>query len=298
MSKRGHVHRQLKMLDELGGILGAMKNLSLMETVKLTRLVAYQHRVLESIAAVASDFLCHHPESMRAVAPAESRIAIAVGSQRGFCGEFNESIVRALEGYQHDSGGGLVKVIVVGRRLAAKLAKRPGIVATLDGASVAEEAHSVLQRVMDALTEVHAGAEGAPISEVVVLAHRDGSVGVSPRALWPPKTGALRPASHAPLLNLALSEFRRQLVWHFLWAQMHDVFYGSLMAENRRRLQHMQGATQRMDERRDTLRRKFNVLRQEEITEEIEVILLSDSAIEGVKSKVTSGKLQTTDRIE
>ena len=56
---------------------------------------------------------------------------------------------------------------------------------------------------------------------------------------------------------------------------MHDVFYGSLMAENRRRLQHMEGAMQRMEEKTGELQRRYNLLRQEEITEEIEIILLS-----------------------
>ena len=60
---------------------------------------------------------------------------------------------------------------------------------------------------------------------------------------------------------------------------MHDVFYSSLMAENRRRLQHMEGAMQRMEERAGDLQRKYNLLRQEEITEEIEVIMLSSDAL-------------------
>ena len=51
------------------------------------------------------------------------------------------------------------------------------------------------------------------------------------------------------------------------------------MAENRRRLQHMEGAMQRMDENASELRRKVNLLRQEEITEEIEVIMLSHEAL-------------------
>jgi F-type H+-transporting ATPase subunit gamma len=61
---------------------------------------------------------------------------------------------------------------------------------------------------------------------------------------------------------------------------MHDVFYGSLMAENRRRLQHMEGATKRIQDKTARLQQKYNLLRQEEITEEIEVILLSNDALQ------------------
>ncbi len=276
MSKRTQVQRQLKLLDELSGIMGAMKNLSLMETVKLARLVAFQHHVLESIAAVASDFLMHYPQTMGGGTSVAARIVVAVGSQRGFCGEFNESIIRALEAMPRRSGSHPVSVLVVGRRLAAKLAKHSGVMATLDGPSVVEEVQAVLERVMDTLTDMHAHAGTAAMSGISVLAHRDSTAGIQPRSVWPPAIDIHRPATHAPLLNLGPSVFGPQLLQHFLWAQLHDVFYGSLMAENRRRLQHMQGAIQRMDERRDTLGRKLNVLRQEEITEEIEVILLSD----------------------
>ncbi len=47
------------------------------------------------------------------------------------------------------------------------------------------------------------------------------------------------------------------------------------MAENQRRIQHLEGAIQRLEEKNENLARKSRTLRQEEITEEIEVILLS-----------------------
>ena len=52
------------------------------------------------------------------------------------------------------------------------------------------------------------------------------------------------------------------------------------MAENRRRLQHMEGAIQRIQEKAGEMQRKHNMLRQEEITEEIEVIMLSNDALQ------------------
>ena len=52
------------------------------------------------------------------------------------------------------------------------------------------------------------------------------------------------------------------------------------MAENRRRMQHLEGAIRRLEERTSELALKRNALRQEEITEEIEVILLSARAVQ------------------
>jgi F-type H+-transporting ATPase subunit gamma len=56
---------------------------------------------------------------------------------------------------------------------------------------------------------------------------------------------------------------------------LNDVLYSSLLAENRQRQTHMDSALQRLDEDSLRLTRARNLRRQEEITEEIEVILLA-----------------------
>jgi F-type H+-transporting ATPase subunit gamma len=57
------------------------------------------------------------------------------------------------------------------------------------------------------------------------------------------------------------------------------LLYSSLMAENQRRIQHMDAAVRRLERTSTELLQKRNVLRQEEITEEIEVIMLSVEAL-------------------
>jgi F-type H+-transporting ATPase subunit gamma len=57
------------------------------------------------------------------------------------------------------------------------------------------------------------------------------------------------------------------------------MFYTSLMAEHYRRVQHLEGAIDRLEQRAEELGKKRNMLRQEEITEEIEVIMLSAGII-------------------
>jgi F-type H+-transporting ATPase subunit gamma len=51
------------------------------------------------------------------------------------------------------------------------------------------------------------------------------------------------------------------------------------MAENHSRLQHMEGAIQHLDDKSEKLKRKAQTFRQEEITEEIEVILLTAESL-------------------
>jgi F-type H+-transporting ATPase subunit gamma len=86
---------------------------------------------------------------------------------------------------------------------------------------------------------------------------------------------APREFAFAPGLNLPLGQFVKQASLHYLHAALNDVLYNSLMAENRRRCAHMDRALDRLNEETNRLQLAWNSQRQEEITEEIEVILLS-----------------------
>jgi F-type H+-transporting ATPase subunit gamma len=89
----------------------------------------------------------------------------------------------------------------------------------------------------------------------------------------------LIPLGGEPLLNVAPNEFYTDLLEHYLISALHEIFYSSLAAENQSRLQHLEAALKYMDDETDKLQRKSQSYRQEEITEEIEVILLN-SAVE------------------
>lgn len=281
MSKRGQIQKHLETLNDIDGIMGAMKNISLMETHKLASFLTSQHRVLAGIEAIAADFLAHHPKFNYPSGLTATNIVVAIGSQRGFCGDFNQSLVQTLRQHWREDEEKSSKFLVVGRRLAAKLGQEPRITTSFDGPSVAEEVQPVLRRLMDVLSELQAKEKGRLLS-ITVFAHREEENQVVVRSILPaPRLGqALPKFAYPPLLNVTAATFFSELARHYLWAQMHDVFYSSLMAENRRRLQHMEGAMQRMEEKGSELQRKYNLLRQEEITEEIEIIMLSNDALQ------------------
>jgi F-type H+-transporting ATPase subunit gamma len=84
--------------------------------------------------------------------------------------------------------------------------------------------------------------------------------------------------AYPPRLNLPAQQLLPQLIDQYLFAALHAVFYAALMAENQRRVSHLEGAIRRLGEKLTRLEQRANTLRQEEITEEIEVILLSTQA--------------------
>jgi F-type H+-transporting ATPase subunit gamma len=76
-------------------------------------------------------------------------------------------------------------------------------------------------------------------------------------------------------LHLPPIGFLRGLTGHYLHAVLNEVLYSSLLAENRQRQAHMNRALHRLEDDSARLRLRYNTQRQEEITEEIELILLS-----------------------
>ncbi|HXZ25636.1 MAG TPA: hypothetical protein VEI24_05385 [Nitrospiria bacterium] len=62
---------------------------------------------------------------------------------------------------------------------------------------------------------------------------------------------------------------------------MQSLLYQSLLVEHQQRLQHLDGSIRRLDRQCAELMRRGYALRQEEITGEIELILLSAEASGG-----------------
>jgi F-type H+-transporting ATPase subunit gamma len=60
---------------------------------------------------------------------------------------------------------------------------------------------------------------------------------------------------------------------------LHALLYASMMMENHDRVRHLDGAVRHIDDQSEDLARQCNALRQEEIIEEIEVILLSAASV-------------------
>ena len=278
MSKRREVQNRLSMLDEIDGIMVAMKNLALLEARKLETFLGTQRRAVNGIEIAAQDFLHFYPQA--AHTDGAQQLLLVIGSERGFCGDFNETLLQPIDLAAQQNGALLV---AVGRRLAAKLQDDKRIAAYVDGPSVADEVPPTLVRLAKVLGELQQRPEAA--WRLSALYHDDESGEPRMRQLLPLATPTGRSAhSHAPLLNLEPARFLSQLTSQYFYAVLHEVFYASLMAENRKRLEHMENAIRRLEKDEAKLRLRYNALRQEEIIEEIEIIMLSAEALSGKKN--------------
>ena len=273
MSRRRDLEERLGSLEDIGKIMGSMKNLSYMETRKLARFIDSQGRVVAGIEAAAKDFLDHHPELLRAPGQTGTLYAL-IGAERGFCGSFNQAILAEL-GRVTGAQGGRHALVAVGSRLATMLEADPRLADGLRGAAAAEEVPAVLSRLVQTLGRV---ARERDLPTLAVIHWDADTEAVREVPLLPPfhdPAAAPAPAHpFPPRLSLAPEALLAALIEQYLFAALHALLYSSLMAEHQQRVRHLGGALDRIEGRRRELGQQRNLLRQEEITEEIELMLL------------------------
>jgi F-type H+-transporting ATPase subunit gamma len=274
MSARRQLEQRRRTLAEIRNIMSSMRMLAFLETRKLARFLSDQQQLVASITEMAGDLLEHFPQLSVPAMPAP-RGTVLIGTERGFCGDFNESLVRWLARRSNDLATNAV--IAVGQRIVTRLDSEsswPAVVG-LAGATATEDVPNVLDTLLQAITtlERDQGSIG-----LTVVYHGKENSNLQERRLLPPLSETPRPKrrfSHAPLLNLTAAEMFAELLDQYLVAALEEVLYTSLMAENERRVQRLDAATRHLDRRQNELARQSRALRQEEIIEEIEVLLLS-----------------------
>lgn len=281
MAGRRELGRRLHALGDIGAILGVMKNLALMETGKLSRILAAQREMVTSLEETAADFLTFHPQKQPA-ADETIEVLLLVGSQRGFCGDFNDLILAALP--QLEEGQSTPLRIAVGAKLVGRLQAD----VNLDGPHAVEEIGQVIRAAMEVLRTLLVHVDDVYSLQLSALHHDPDSGCVVARQLAPlivQAEQAKNPHVFPPHLTISPADFYAQLAEQHLLAALTELFHLSLMAESRFRLGHIEGASRRMERRITELKRKQTLARQEEIIEEIEAILagagLDTAEVEG-----------------
>ncbi|GIX29578.1 MAG: hypothetical protein KatS3mg124_0050 [Porticoccaceae bacterium] len=265
MAERSRLARRVAALEELGGLLEAMKNLAGAEAQRLQHIALASAASLAELEEAAAAFAGAFPDLVPA--PRPPRLHLAVGSERGFCGPLNHQLVAAL------AEEGEVPLVVVGRRLARLLAGEARLALALPGPVVAEEIASCVDEIAAALFRLGPMEAG----ETLLCTHYDGAGRLRRTRLWPAFPATAAPAAW-PILQLDPQDLALALARTRLEAALEGVLAESLAHEERARARHLEQAVERLAERAETLRRRLHRLRQEEIIEEIEVILLSSRA--------------------
>lgn len=276
MSKRHEIDGHLHTLGEISEIMGAMNNLAVMEIHKLARLLSAQQRVVTSMETAAGECLSSYPE---ALPPDQGGLPlyVIIGSERGFCGDYNARLLEEFERHLRTVTGPEPVIVAVGRKLSGRMTGDSRLVSAVDGPTVSEEVQGVLTALTQRIQELRQGRSPSRPFLITVVYHAAGAEGIRIQPLRPFSTlpHVEEREAPAPLLTLSPHVFMAELVELYLFALLHNLFYSALMAESRARLAHLESALQRLERDQSNLLRQRNILRQEEITEEIEVLMLS-----------------------
>ncbi|WP_426664350.1 F0F1 ATP synthase subunit gamma [Rhodanobacter aciditrophus] len=273
MARWRELGRHIQALEDIGTILSAMRSLAFIEARRIAEGAARQQEAVSAIRVAIDNVVAHYPGARPGVMPSRD-VVVLVGSERGLCGDFDERIASRLDA---TGRSGTVACIAVGSRLGQVLDERGVPHLSVAGAAVNEDIPGVMS---DIVASIQASARrDHEATAGLVVVHHDAQGEVNRERILPvPAAPASRCWPHRPLLQLPARDLHRILIDHYVFASLNALLLASLLAENRRRLDQMSAALDRLHERVGVLDRGRRRARQEAITEEIEIILLGQGA--------------------
>ncbi len=282
MSSRHDCRQQLELYRELDEIISAMRNLAQVELHRVERVLITEQQAFDTVCEawrLTQGLVRNQPRHKVSAKGGDTKLLIAIGSERGFCGGFNEQVLRAIQQptLAYD------QLLLVGSRLKDKYATSrdsdtlPAFTEFTAAPTNADEVLMVAQSIY--------GKINALQPQSLVLLHH-GSLQLSQTQLLPATLPAERSieqtADHSSDIGLQpstcvsylpLPALLENLQQQYLLRALIHYSLISLAQENRQRLSQMQASRDHLEDLLQQLQLRMNHLRQQEIVDEIEVIL-------------------------
>ena len=281
MATRDVLRRQLQSTETLRKVVQTMKALATVRIGQVRRAATALDASVATLELAFQALLRTRPDLASYPGPDEDGAwaAIAVGSDHGLCGPFNDRLARfaALRFERLARAGGPPRLLVVGRRVRPRLAglgyhaeRTLPLPAGVDATDVA------VARLLD---QIEAWQDEHATRHVLVVHQSPTSgVGYRPEAtqLLPLDVAWLRdlrdrpwPTSCLPLSGVDDGRLLRGLVRQHLAHVLARAFAASQAAENAARLAAMEAAERNVDERLTQLRHAADLERQNAVTAEL-----------------------------
>lgn len=256
---------------QLDAVIGAMRGIAAARSREAQRRLPGIRSCAATVGAAIGAVLAHGMPHPRLQSPSErrARIVIALCSEQGFVGAFNE---RILDYSQNRTDHAQSELMLVGTRgeLLAKERRCP-VLWNSSAASHADDVLSLAGRITDALYQhlatrmidrvslVHALPGGTPSGEIVE--HR----------LIPFDFSRFRAGERSvpPLLNVPVEGLLAGLVESYVFVEICEALMLSFAAENEARMRAMLAARANVRETLEELTQSYRRVRQDEITDDI-----------------------------
>lgn len=267
MTNRRVLSQTIERYTDIGGILTALRNIALMDLQKLGQRLEHERNLLTLVSRIGADF----NNSFTSLPVTFHDCHLIVGTERGFCRDFNTLMLRQARSLLSEDKS----IAVIGGRLADLLPGEDMI--QIEGAKLSDELGTVIERILVFLKQLQ-NKLNDKILRVSVSYHDEQPDSIATRIITP-SSEVSEPLttdfSNPPQLSLTPWHFFELFSQQSLLLSLEAILALSLTMENRVRLDHIGNAIKRLDERVEKLRSKMHIIRQGEITQEIETIISS-----------------------
>ncbi|MBB4301021.1 F-type H+-transporting ATPase subunit gamma [Rhodobium orientis] len=281
------VDERIGSVRQLKAVITAMRGIAAARAQEAKAHLAGIRAYAETVGGAIGEALALMPDvdgRMAGETAAGRRLVIALSSEQGFVGTFNERVLDAAG--RHLKGAGEAELFLVGDRgLMAAAERELNVAWSAPMAAHVEEAQGLANRLADAvLKRLSAGVTAVTVVHAVP-ADGGGAFALVDRSLVPLDFERFPVASRAipPLVTQDPGTLIAQLADEYLFAELSEAIMLSFAAENEARMRAMIAARHNVDERLDDLTGLYRRLRQDEITDEI--IELASGADAGAGSR-------------
>jgi F-type H+-transporting ATPase subunit gamma len=271
-SRLGEIESRIASATQLDTVIGAMRGIAAAREREAQARLAGIRSVAATVGEAIGIVLAAAPAAhmaQRAAPESVPRILIALCTEQGFVGGFNEHLlarVEQLKAHEED------EIFMVGAR-GAMLAQERALPYSwsIGMAAHAQDVMRVAGHVADAVFARFFDHASAQLWLVHATADRGLATRIVARRLVPfDFTRFSMPARRqAPLLNLPLDEVLAGLTERYVYLELCDGLMQSYAAENAARVAAMLAASRHVKDRLQELTREHRIVRQDEITAEI-----------------------------
>ncbi|MFZ1988327.1 MAG: F0F1 ATP synthase subunit gamma [Alphaproteobacteria bacterium] len=281
MARLADIHASIGNMNELQGIVSAMRSLAGMRMQEAQRALPGVRRYAGSIVEGIASLMPRADGSGLPVGPQTGRRAvILLASEHGFAGGFNERLLETLQGQLKPDD----ELLVLGSRGVALVRER--IRKPAWTYPMATRTGAVADLINRLSAELYRGIASRDIARVEVISARftEGSNSlIECRAVLPLDPTSLEgaPRREPPLHNLTVSALQERLLAEYVSALLTEAVVESIASENAARFAAMESAHQNVSKKLDDLRQQARLMRQAEITSELLELATGAAALAG-----------------
>ena len=271
----GEVDERIGSVRQLKAVITAMRGIAAARAQEAKAHLAGIRAYAETVGGAIGDALALMPDidgRLSGNGVPGRRLVIALSSEQGFVGTFNERVLDAAARHLQGAGEAASELFLVGDRGLMAAAERAMTIAwSAPMAAHVEEAQGLANRLADAVLKRLSAGVTAVTAVHAVPSDGGGGVALVDRSLVPldfdrfPVRGRAVP----PLVTQDPKALIAQLADEYLFAELCEAIMLSFAAENEARMRAMIAARHNVDERLEDLTGLYRRLRQDEITDEI-----------------------------